>query len=308
MDSSVRKCGCEWEECEQFASELKLYASIDDCWTKDLVRERFYGKTLDKCPQKSIAHHNSLKRCVNVSGYLKNVFLRPHHYPRALWLWRENHSSVRFHTPLSKNNVKNLMDMDGGLSRFGDYTNSVFAYNKMNAKDVSNNKYKHQFVQAPLTTRIEVKEYIQCLQRTRKERVTISTSPSIPSPPSILKKVMEIDVVQTPVIFPRKRNISFSTDSTMNSQTSGTTTLTVPTKSPVTYIVPSYYDLQDRLRILFQNSNCDVTALRREHNAIEIIRLIIFHHERREPFLLSKENENWLFPCGNSTSPPNNIR
>ena len=52
MDSSVRKCGCEWEECEQFASELKLYASIDDCWTKDLVRERFYGKTLDECPQK----------------------------------------------------------------------------------------------------------------------------------------------------------------------------------------------------------------------------------------------------------------
>ena len=46
MDSSVRYCGCKWEECEQFASQLQLYASKDDCWNKDLVRERFYGKNL----------------------------------------------------------------------------------------------------------------------------------------------------------------------------------------------------------------------------------------------------------------------
>ena len=29
MDSSVRYCGCKWEECEQFASQLQLYASKD---------------------------------------------------------------------------------------------------------------------------------------------------------------------------------------------------------------------------------------------------------------------------------------
>ena len=74
MDSVVRKCGCEWEECENFYLELKKYAGKDDCWTKDLVRERFYGKTLEHCPIKSIAHYNSLKRCVNISGYMKNFF------------------------------------------------------------------------------------------------------------------------------------------------------------------------------------------------------------------------------------------
>ena len=72
--------------------------------------------------------------------------------------------------------------MDGGLSRFGDFTNSVFAYNKMNGNIINHKKYKNQCVQAPLTSRKEVKDYISSLKSTRKERTKLTVSPWKSSP------------------------------------------------------------------------------------------------------------------------------
>ena len=76
-----RVCGCNWTECYNFSKEISSHAPDDDCWSGGFVQIRYYADTWDAMSLKNRAHHNSLKRCVNIDDFMKCTYLHRFHFP-----------------------------------------------------------------------------------------------------------------------------------------------------------------------------------------------------------------------------------
>ena len=110
-----------------------------------------------------------MHRCVaHPTEFKKNLFLRSFHFPRSLLHWQRQNPTVQFSTTLKTSETRLIELNDIGKSRFGDYTNSVFHYNKKLGYDVES-KFKNEFVQAPMSSKKEVSEYLLYLTNSRRK-------------------------------------------------------------------------------------------------------------------------------------------
>ena len=132
-------------------------------WNTKAIRFRFTKDSIAELSIKSRAVYSSLGRCISIDdSFHKNVHLRPFHFPRSLMEWRRLNPKKGFLTSLSQQDVECITLNDGGRRMFQEYTNSVFHYNKGINIQV-NDKYKKMYVQAPLSSRKDVEDFIKSI-------------------------------------------------------------------------------------------------------------------------------------------------
>ena len=184
-----RSCWCDWPECNSFDEKLKSLAHKDDVWNMPIIQYR-YRESVPKMTEKKRAAYSAMHRCVaNESEFKKTTYLRPYHFPRSLLHWRNDNPKVQLCTSLKKSDTNIIELNDVGKSRFGDYTNSVFYYNKKIGYCVDS-KFKKQFVQAPMSSKKEVSDFISSLSDSRKK-----IRSSVPFISPVKKNTIELDNV-----------------------------------------------------------------------------------------------------------------
>ena len=130
--SKKRRCSCRWVDCEQYRELILEKAPNDHPWTASMVRLTFPSCENSNISNKSISWLMAIRRYLfdNESNYhiplVINIY--PHHFPLALWRWREDNPKVRWNTLISKTEARKIAKYDFDNNRYMEYTNSMYFY------------------------------------------------------------------------------------------------------------------------------------------------------------------------------------
>ena len=174
MTSNICHCNCSWPECDDLYSSVLSSLSEDHVWTGASVRIEFGTNSLQLLNIKKYVFLKAIqKHCVSFttlgSSIKSNFYIRRHHFPMALLIYKNKIGMKQYLTFLGKKMVKDICAIEG-RHRFQERSNSVVPLSMGIACPVVLEQYKDKFVQSPMSTTLEVSEEIKHHLNNRKRK------------------------------------------------------------------------------------------------------------------------------------------
>ena len=184
--TDTRLCFCQWSECKKFRQIILEKAPNDHPWSTYILRLTFPPKKNANPSIKSILWLVSIRRHLlyrNPDIYIpEGIHIYPHHFPLALLKWRQCNPKLRWSTLISKKkDAFEIIKYDYGNMRFMEYTNSMYymlsksSYAKDDIKQMLLQERRKLFHQSHMTTKSEIKTFIDRINRDSKVLTKLQT-------------------------------------------------------------------------------------------------------------------------------------
>ena len=332
--TDTRSCFCQWSECKKFRQIILENAPNDHPWSTDIVRLTFPPKKNANPSIKSISWLVSIRRHLLYRNpdidIPEGIHIYPHHFPLALLKWRQCNPKLRWSTLISKKDALEIVKYDYGNMRFMEYTNSMYymlsksSYAKDDIKQMLLQERRKLFHQSPMTTKSEIKTFIDGINRDSKVLTKLQThfdfectsesqslqftnGATIPNAKSIESNVSgcgdkisnhqstnESDCLQASIIT-NEKSIPLLSGLGIGLGLSSTPIDINPNIVPPT--IPNVTHLKDFLKKQYGSLKRHNLDFYEDNSVQEMAKLLVVYHEYKDSFIISHSDTMKYYPC-----------